>query len=1744
MPLTDDVSAQQDQDFSGVDHTNDAAYGLNAHALTSDQGSIWDSLGNVITKAVPLTGLSIVNSFANTAIKVGNWFGADNQYLSIEDEVGDGDLNDYYNLHSQGIEAAGLAIGSLIPGMAAVKALKLLQAGKATNALVRATNIFNGFKEKTIQGAIEEINAGDGALFGNYTAQKFKAVAAGLGDNALQTMAYQIATLGTMKASPLLDQQSYGDTITDFFYGTLVGGAVGGALDSIGTLALFNKAVLKADVGTKTAENASYFGKGNYIAGDRVVALLNSIDNIPAQTTVLGSTKAAATRDAAILNAKKILIGEPGKPGIIDSGDNILVTKMMDSILQMRDTGGLSKEDMYMHLAGLQKATRMNDSAVTQDGSTFFVNQFTKQELKSGNIDWPDIVTPTPRYSFAGDVKPVTDVGVSRAYKLVDGATNYSAATSKDFDKVSDAWAVGHDLFIDGRGQVHINPDSTNLERVARPGEWRVLSAKEEKSYRATGQLPKGSKPLLGAPTVFDTITGDISETAAPVIGDFKDVRANDAGVSYGDNFSQQAIDKPLTADMSNLDANARYVWAAERGVRVGDTIKDGDLPMMEQFYREGIASKLSWAEYTARAEKRGISFENGVMPVSAQDALGGIKDAKDDFIGQLLEDKSLSSQDIARRANVTEDYLASGLRTDKTSDYMVPAEQSSELRHVRLWYNVGNTTMGLDGQIQRGLQDTQYRIQVIADATKMAATKFFTAVGTDANQFIINRTSADANIRGVGSSFLGFSKAAYDTLGQETERVGRMVSSLFQKRVAGVASRLASAASALRNDQDAAAELGMFRNVRLRTNKDYVFLPDALAQAAGFGDTKIAVLKDLVKYDKLGNPIDWDRNIVPDGFVDGRHVDLAKDFGTTGNFTYYGLSPKVADWEQANLELNNARITHRNSFYSATGLNRQLPSDILYTPPINTANYKHFAYVKMREGMGGADSDASVVTAETAKDLEAKIASLQSSGQFSVFTKDQLKDYHQVVGDYEYSRNFANTQVNSALQRNGILNDVFPVTRSENLIKDYTDWHQRQEMLLIRDHVELGNGQLFAELKQMGSRFVSAETSQTGWVPTSLGKSAENPYDSYTKSALSISSKENYRLWSNANEVTEAFFDNAFRTAKQAFWSAQKGVISFDQANTMAENMGLGNIYGNSVKALQSTYYNVVNKLPPERYLSKFLAAGNSILGATVIKLDTFQQLIHILSTPILTLAEANSAKQYLTTTLPDGRGTQVPAISKIFFKALGNYFNDDIRAKWLPAYKDLNLIHDPDTINQHFQLTEALSAPWGNWSENGLTDKINSATKIAQKFLGTNFSEAFTSWMGAETGRLIFEAAGYQGKQLTDNIASFANRVKGNLVASQRPVAFQGPLGQAVGLFQTYQFNMMQQMFKYVENGEGKTLAILAGLQTSLFGYSSLPGFQVLNNHIIGNAAENPYHKDLYSSTNNLVDKTVGDWLLYGATSNWPKMLGASDGWGLFSRGDMNPRNISLLPVNPMEYPAVSGAVRFLSMVSGISTKIANGGDIPSSILLGLEHNGLSRPLQGMAQLAQGFATTSKGSLISTVNQPLGNNTLGWNDLASAANFGRLLGARPLDEAAVLDADYRNTMYQARTNARIEKLGEGVKSTLLGGNPPSPDQVQDFAARFAQSGGKIQDFGKKMVEWTTDTKASIANKTFRALQTPQTQQMMMIMGGRPLADNYTPQTSRSTAPMSAPGMRKGFDGKNYVDDPNRPGKYLQVQE
>jgi hypothetical protein len=341
----------------------------------------------------------------------------------------------------------------------------------------------------------------------------------------------------------------------------------------------------------------------------------------------------------------------------------------------------------------------------------------------------------------------------------------------------------------------------------------------------------------------------------------------------------------------------------------------------------------------------------------------------------------------------------------------------------------------------------------------------------------------------------------------------------------------------------------------------------------------------------------------------------------------------------------------------------------------------------------------------------------------------------------------------------------------------------------------------------------------------------------------------------------------------------------------------------------------------------------------------------------------------------------------------------------------------------------------------------------------------------------------------------------VQGNYVTSQRPIIFQGTTGAAVSLFQTYAFNVLQQLLRHTQAGDKKTLAVFAGMQASMFGLNGLPFFDAVNTYLLGQwLYNNPEHKDMYSVLPSY-NKELGDWLLYGTASAFPLFTGSFP--ALYSRGDINPRHITILPTNIVDVPAVSASLKLVGQISEFGKNVVQGADISESLLKALEHQGWNRPLAGFAQVLGGRSTTSTGSLISAANELETTSMLAAtvDRVVSYNGITRILGSRPMDEAVALGALYREKRYEALDKLRIERLGEVVKTKLYDGQVPTDDEYEDFMARYVRSGGRAETFNQAFLRWTRDANESVVNQMLQKHQNPFSQKLFEIMGGEPLS-------------------------------------------
>jgi hypothetical protein len=199
-------------------------------------------------------------------------------------------------------------------------------------------------------------------------------------------------------------------------------------------------------------------------------------------------------------------------------------------------------------------------------------------------------------------------------------------------------------------------------------------------------------------------------------------------------------------------------------------------------------------------------------------------------------------------------------------------------------------------------------------------------------------------------------------------------------------------------------------------------------------------------------------------------------------------------------------------------------------------------------------------------------------------------------------------------------------------------------------------------------------------------------------------------------------------------------------------------------------------------------------------------------------------------------------------------------------------------------------------------------------------------------------------------------------------------------------------------------------------------------------------------------------------------------------------------VIPTAPQDIVAVSAFGKFAGNIKETVSKMAGTGDTWQSFLQGVEHNGLSRPLAGLAQTLQ---ATSGGKVYSTTNQ---GDISFVNDFMSLATLARLGGAKPMDEAIANDELARSVVYKAKDKERMKFAAETFKTNVIGDTSGQVTQeaTQNYMKAFVHNGGRVEDFNKNMMGIITKVNTPRANQIMATMKGPYGQSMKELMGGK----------------------------------------------
>jgi hypothetical protein len=1682
----------------------DYVYAADTTNVQAGGSSIFDAAADAVKIGGGSAVISGWHSIYNTGVDVANFFGADAERVDTQKYINDIDQNwgSYYKANKNVIDTVGFIGTSFVPGGLAVKGLNALRRGESAGAFARSLNFASAKQTRALDAALQDLASVEGTIGSRLNKNTIAALGWGVADNVLQTAAFELATVATMKASPLLDGEDWKHVTYDIVKTSLFGGVFAGGIEGL----LMNRI-------TKDASKAIS------AQGNKYQNMLTAFD----RTALEDSDKAYAIADNVLALPKEVfendkildftykLNGQERKVALDTAGlrDKQLQTTIHKSLTKLEETitthladdpsVGKGLADAVLKLVKDGRGAGKTDEQIRARVGDYLHLLESVEGASLGSLRREDIFYFDKTAKIADDVSPFSSErkNVSdKVFRIVGGDLKSVKQVTLGLDTetvtVKDAWEQGYDLAFKPNGTYTVNPASQRLREIVEPS-----------TLQSFLRVDSGATSETAVLSAADIAT---KQTPLQVFGDL--VRAGDRQFKFSTEKLPEAAD--------SIEHSARHLWASKLE-RIKGTVDESDISVLDRMSSakhlvdddvtiklNGVEQPVPWRDlgnfdewvFNNKIDKLRILADKGEFNVTeAAYALNTTPHWIQNVIASKFETQ-LQKQ-ATGAPDVTSGWqreLASYANRDTiVLNYKnLNQQQINELGQVYQIVPRGDMITGpqqekflLDSTGNNtfitGQQAYAYRVKLAKEQLNNAFSSVFGEDGKKFVDFSFEQLSGLADQLGAGAGLVSFANADYgDMLRLLVQHTGKEVHLLTQKYSNANLTRLQPFLAQLKNSPQDSGELVAIVTKLRRSPENFT------------------IFQHQQGIDDAGNLISGtyliDKNIIRDKVSLQSAIEQAAT-GTQGDTAAFRIrSQLVSDFLREHMDINREIVQKRKVLLNAQGITSNIPEDTLHAPPIDTRKIPYFAFVRPIEGKIFGDSNVSMITAKNAEELQ-RLAAQVDTKQFQVIFKKESEAFHKAKGDYEYSRGFNESTVNSGLHKAGKLGDFLPSFEPTDVLEDFVQYHQRAASQLVRDGVSTKYSQTFTELRRLSEQFTLAATSKAEPISKLFQRNVQDPFDDYIKTALDISKRSEFTLLHQTNEFIDAVGTRAYAAVDAARDRAFKGKITWQEANSELERFGL------SAPFEDAHSFAVAQTVADRNLIKTALQKANMALATVTLRFDAANSLMNVISTPIMLGTELASIRRSvandpalagklaeLTSELIPGGAGRIPSTTRLVYDAIKNYWGPDSKALIERYIKNGDI---KDVISQYHEMVDDLSLlPKLVPSE--FSKKADKWTERVATGFGNNFAEQFTRFVSADVMRQITEPLVKAGKmgvaEQNAYMSVFVNRVQGNYIASQRPILFQGTLGSALGLFQTYQFNLLQQLFRHIENRDLKTVAVMGGLQTSLFGLNGLPLFDAINTNIIGNASINAGHRDIYSTVAQ-ANKEAGDWLMYGTASALPIFNGK--GPALYTRGDINPRHASIIPITPLDVPAVDGTIRFATNLVNIGKKLAAGGNVGASLMEGLEHNSVSRPLAGLAQAFQGYSTTSKGSLIAASN-----------DFWSVANASRVLGAKPLDESVLLNTKFRSEAYKAADREAISILGSAIKTKLRGNQAPTDEEMQDFVGKYAAHGGRVENFSSALQSWSRDANQSILNTLANQVRSPYGQRMVEVMGGERMDD------------------------------------------
>lgn len=1645
------------------------ALAANNHDMVASNlsvGGAWD----FASKSLPMAGIAALNSLVNIPVDLANipyqfitgnqldQFVKNDEVFAKMDRALGTSLESYYAEHQTGIDMAGFMIGSLVPGTLGVKGTRLALSAAAgvesTSNMGRAIGLIGRLDDlggATLQAA--KLEMAKGSPFSYLSSEALKLYGAGAVNGVVDALAFNTAATVALHRSPYLDTKSFGDLTKDLITDSILFGApIGGLFDTFG-------------------KGVGYFGVRSQLKpyGQQLAGLTRIADDINPEA--LGDVAAAGSK----------YIDEVGKTrkGITTLTKTEREIPLGDTVAQLK-----------------ARLDDIDSQVISVDGKRVL------SAFETGALDAKKLLSANPllRETELDAFVAARDASVRRL------GVKFENQVRQTFDDVADTVDVGN--------LVKQFKDSP-LEDVA-----GFFSGLKKATKFTADTLEESIAGKVKGYAVIDLNRSAI--VSKPSAVSVFDLAAADAKVLVDKQKTNPAIFNEagiVGGGLNNLTGSAAYKAAIENyGPRaLGGTEVDKILQL--QSAKTGFNFEKDFAALdvlTVQAVNKDAMVKvNGVSKTIGQ-LEQEITERKIDLIVAGVN-RGKSPEELSAILHMPEDSVMrpqTGVRINDVA-------QTPKTRFILAQYD---TTIRQPTAIRynsEGALDYARRAQLAREHRDLVVA----SVAPELSSNLFPRLPVDRFTTAGGSGILKFADAEHGNLFQQTKA---LLAKAYDTHMRTKASERESAVSVLVDNLksggrtslpmvEAAAFNAWQKQARQLGGGVVVFMDDTgkwnAAHRKLAEETITLAKRDKAQYDNLGQ------------LMSQMHRDKFSEAIRTSDQIIPLRSEELTTLLQHHNSIEQEALRKANMIRRAKGDNPITPfagdSSMFsfYDPPPNKAKEPFVLVIK-----GSDDHQNPLYRGQTyvhtfsdeksLVDLRNKLPSdLQS------YTKKETEEFYRGIGHYDTALAFNGSNIKNELKNKGILVDSLPGEQTvDKWLDTLQEWHVRDELAIQRNAIGLKHAEDFASLKAISYEREATRSSRFnvgGRISDVLAKAKVTEAESVINELLNVQSQGPVNaVIKTVDQWGNRFLSKMFNSVKTLKEDKPLSTKEIGELVSNYETLGLEKSYAEAIYAATGTKKGVSSAWDNSvRFTNLALATGQ-------LRLDPLNFIVNIIGSPILGSSTIGLAVRDIRGRLAKaGDEDALRAMDEVFGANEGGFGKDTINFVKM-AHKSVNRRELPlsetifagyakpnETTKQFFQrigITTNGAGAMMDQLQNDLLGLVRNQTvsdaqvsstmrKAWDKVLApSDLVESELQWISADAGLQIATAAKLKPDEALALVNTIVQKLQGNFTAAQKPQIFQGTIGAAVGLFQSYQARLIHRILDVVDSGDKRMLAEMAAMQAGIFGTKSLPGFDYLNTTLI--AENNKDKQDIYSGVFSLGDRKIAESLMYGVGSS---VLGLN----LSTRGAVDFR----APSSFGSIPAVSLWTNHISQTAEFVTQAAKGADVSTAFNHSLQHNVFNRPLQQLASWTAGYRTSADGKIAIDSNDPKFQHPDAWLP-HGVTQFMRVAGGAPLDEAVYMDSVYRWTKYRMADAEKTRELGQALHSNLLAlepGQTLDEETMGKFKRDYVSSGGTLEGF-QRWYKNQLNNSSTDAGERLRKLikNSGEARQLQIMLGGTVKAD------------------------------------------